>query len=116
MDVKKCFVCNIKIDEDIYKKDRRICKNCYKINRKKYNSNNKEKIQDVNSVNETNKNKKKRKLVESLNNRTLIIGFSNCDETYLMNHILHQKHEPVFIITKSLNHFPKITAQTSDEY
>ena len=115
MDVKKCTVCNIKVDEDNYKKDRNICKNCYNINRKKYNSNNKEKIQDVNSVNKTNNNKKKPKLVENLNNRTLIIGFSNCGETYLINHILHQKQEPIFIITKSLNQYPKIKAQTSDE-
>ena len=57
----------------------------------------------------------KRKLVESLNNRTLIIGFSNCGKTYLMNHILHQKQEPIFIITNSLNQYPKIKAQTSDE-
>ena len=64
----------------------------------------------------TNNNKKKKKLVESVNIRTLIIGFSKCGKTYLTNHILHQKHEPVFIITKSLNHYPKITAQTSDEY
>ena len=115
MYVKKCTVCNIKIDEDNYKKDRSICKNCYKINRKKLKSNKKEKTQDVNSVNKTNNNKKKRKLVESLNNRTLIIGFSNCGKTYLMNHILFQKQEPIFIITKSLNQCPKIKAQTSDE-
>ena len=115
MDVKKCTVCNIKIDEDNYKKDRSICKKCYNNNRKKYNSNNKEKIQDVNSVNKTNNNKKKRKLVENLNNRTLIIGFSNSGKTYLMNYILHQKQEPIFIITKSLNQYPKIKAQTSDE-
>ena len=115
MDVKKCTVCNIKIDEDKYKKDRKICRNCYTINREKYNSNNREKVQDVNSVNKTNNNKKKIKLVESLNNRTLIIGFSNCGKTYLMNHILHQNQEPIFIITKSLNQNPQIKAQTSDE-
>ena len=101
MDVKKCTVCNIKIDEDNYKKDRNICRKCYKINRKKYNSNNREKIQVVNSV--------------SNDNRTLIIGFSNCGKSYLMNHILQQKQEPIFIITKSLNQYPKIKAQTSDE-
>ena len=59
MDVKKSVVCNIKIDEDNFRKDRNICKNCYNINRKKYNSNNKEKVQDFNSVNKTNDNKKK---------------------------------------------------------
>ena len=32
-----------------------------------------------------------------------------------MNHILHQKQEPIFIITKSLNQYPKIKAHTSDE-
>ena len=115
MSVKKCTVCNIKIDEDNYKKDRNIFKNCYNINRKKCKSNNKEKKQDFNTVDKTDNNKKKRKLVESLNNRTLIIGFSNCGKTHLMNHILHQKHEPIFIITKSLNQYPDIKAQTSDE-
>ena len=32
-----------------------------------------------------------------------------------MNLILHQKQEPIFIITKSLNQYPNIKAQTSDE-
>ena len=60
---------------------------------------------------------KKAKVVDSVNNnnRTLIIGFSNCGKTYLMKHILSQKQEPIFIITKSLNQYPKIKAQTSDE-
>ena len=48
-------------------------------------------------------------------NRSLIIGFSNCGKTYLMNHILLKKEEPIFIITKSLNQYPDIKAQTSDE-
>ena len=58
MGVKKLIVCNIKIDDDNFKKDRNICKNCYNFIRKKINSNNKEKIQVVNSVNKTNNNKK----------------------------------------------------------
>ena len=72
-----------------------------KIIEKKYNSNNKEKIQIVNSVNN--------------NNRSLIIGFSNSGKTYLMNHILSQKQEPILIITKSLNQYPNIKAKTADE-
>ena len=32
-----------------------------------------------------------------------------------MNHILFQKQEPIFVITKSLNQYPDIKAQTSDE-
>ena len=62
-------------------------------------------------------NEKKRKVVDSVNNnnnRTLIIGFSNCDNSYLMNHILHQR-QPISIITKPLYQYPNIEAQTSDE-
>ena len=66
-----------------------------------------------------NNNKKERKVVDSENNknnnRTLIMGFSNCGKSYLMNHIPFQKQEPIFIITKSLNQYPNIKAQTSDE-
>ena len=36
-------------------------------------------------------------------------------KTHLVNHILSQKQEPIFIITKSLNQYPNIKAQTSDE-
>ena len=50
-----------------------------------------------------------------MNNRTLIIGFSNYGKTYLKNHILQQKHEPIFIITKPLNQYSNIKAQTPDE-
>ena len=49
------------------------------------------------------------------NNRTLIIGFSNCGKTYLTNHILFQKQEPGFIITKSLNQYPNFEAQILGE-
>ena len=92
-----------------YKKDRKTCKNFYNINRKKYS--NKEKIQVVNPV---NFNKKKRKIDSVRNNRTLIIGFSICGKTYLMNQILLKKH-PIYVITKSLNQYSNIKAQTSDE-
>ena len=49
------------------------------------------------------------------NNRTLIIVFSNCSKTYLVNHIPLKKQKPIFINTKSLNQYPNIKAQTSDE-
>ena len=39
MDVKKGTICNIKTDEDNFKKDMNMCKNCYNIERKKYNQN-----------------------------------------------------------------------------
>ena len=120
MDNKKRTVCNIIINKGNYKKDKNLCKNCYNINRKQYdnnafseNDNIKKKIKVVNSVN----NKKKLKVVDSMNNnnRTLIIGFSNCGKNYPLNHILHQKQEPIFIITKLLNQYPNSKAQTSDE-
>ena len=82
------------------------------------NNDNEKKIRKVvYSLNNTINNKKKRKVVESVNknNRTLIIGLSNCVETYLMYCILHQQQEPFFIFTKSLNQYPNIKAQSSDE-
>ena len=51
MDVKKCTVCNIKVDKDKNRQDRKICVNCYNENRKK-----RRKI-------------KKRKYVTSVNNK-----------------------------------------------
>ena len=125
MDVTKCTVCNIKIDEGNYKKGRKICKNRCNNNRKKYNintffrnDNDREKGKVVNSVKNTKNNKKKTKVVDPVNknnNQTLISEFLKCSKTYLMNHILLQKQELIFIITKSLNQYPNINAQTSDE-
>ena len=48
-------------------------------------------------------------------NRSLNAGFSNCGKNYQKNHFLIQKQVPIFIITKSLNQYPNIKAQTSDE-
>ena len=105
-----CNTCNKEIDENNYLKDRTVCKTCYNKNRRKTNNNT-----IIQNQQPKSDNKKKRKVVNSVNNnRTLIIGFSNCGKTYLMNHILHQKQEPIFIITKSLNQYPNIKAQTSD--
>ena len=68
-------------------------------------------------MNNIDNNKEKREVVDSVNNnnRTLIIGFSNCGETYLSNRILFQKQELFFMITKSHIQYPNIKAQTTDE-
>ena len=68
-------------------------------------------------MNITNNNEKKTKVVDSVNNKngSLILGFSNCGKTYLKNHILFGNQEPIFRITKSLNQYPNIRAQTSDD-
>ena len=78
----------------------------------------KKKLKVVNSVKNRNNNKKKRKVGDSVknnHNRTLIIGFSNCGKSYLRNHNLYQKQEPVFTNTKSQNKYPNVKAQTSGE-
>ena len=113
---RNCSVCNIKIDKNNYIKNETVSNSCYKKNRRK-NINNNSLIQNQQSKSDNNNedNKKRRKVVNSVNSRTVLIGFSNCRKTYLMNHFLHQKQEPIFIITKSLNQYPNIKAQTSDE-
>ena len=54
-------------------------------------------------------------MYKSSNNGTLFVGFTNCGKTYLLNYFLHQKQEPILIITKSVNQHPNIKAQTSGE-
>ena len=106
MDVKKCTVCNIKIDEDNCKKDRNICKNCYNINRKKYNNKEKKRKVDnsVDNVNNPNNN-----IVSKFeNHRHVIIGPSNVGKTYYMLKILEKvdNKRPIHIITRSPNQYP----------
>ena len=117
MDVKKCTVCKIKIDEDHCKKDRNICKKCYNKNRKKYN-NKEKKSKVVNSVNNIEKPK-----IDNINNsnvlthenhRHVIIGPSNVGKTYYMLKILEKlgNKRPIHIITRSLNQYPNYKTST----
>ena len=85
---RNCSSCNVKIDQHNYKYQRTICKDCYNIKKQKYNK--KHVIQQPKNENVSNSNNK---------NRTLIVGFSNCGKAYLLNHILFQKQEPIFIFT-----------------
>ena len=102
---EKSTACNKKFSKAKLKKERTICKNCY--NKKKRKNNNNTFIQNhKKNINNVNTNK---------NNRTVIIGFSNCGKNYLMNYILFHLREPIFMITKSLSQYPNIKAQTSDE-
>ena len=121
MDVKKCTVCNIKIDEDNCKKDRNICKNCYNINRKKYSNNEKKrKVDDsvdkiekpkIDNVNNPNNN-----IVSKFeNHRHVIIGPSNVGKTYYMLKVLEKKignKRPINIITRSPNQYPNYKTST----
>ena len=97
--------CTIKLDSINYLKDRTVCKSCYNMKRRKKNNNTLTKSQQPKIDNVTNNNK----------NRTLKIGFSNGGKTYLITYFLLQKFEQIFIITKSLNQYPNIKAQTSVE-
>ena len=92
MDKNKNFsACNIKLDKDNYKGDRTICKDSY--NKKKRKNKNKTILIKCQQTKIDNVNE----------NRTLIIGFSNCGKTHLMKFILLRKQEPIQIITKSVN-------------
>ena len=117
MNVKKCTVCNIKIDGDNCKKDTNMCKNCYNKNRKKYNNNEKKRKTD-DSVNNIEKPK-----IDNMNNivstyenhRHVIIGPSNVGKTYYMLKVLKKidNKRPIDIITRSPNQYPNY--KTSNE-
>ena len=84
---KNSSACNIKIDKDKYKRDRTVCKDCYKKKKRKNNLLQQPKIENGNNIN---------------NNRTLLFGRSFSGETYLMLIILSRKPDrDIYIITKS---------------
>ena len=113
MNVKKCTVCNINIDEDNCKKDRNICKNCYNINRKKYNNKEKKPQIDNNDNKIVLPEKQKHNITPDIstyeNHRHVVIGPSNVGKTYYMLNILEKigKNErPIHIIIRSPNQYP----------
>ena len=117
MDVKKCTVCNIEIDEDNCKKDRNICKICYNINRKKYNINEKKRKLDnsVNKIKIDNVNNTKNNVVSKYeNHRNVFIGPSNVGKTYYMLKVLEKigNKRPIHIITRSPNQYPNYKTST----
>ena len=117
MAVKNCTVCNIKVDEDNYKKDRNICKKCFNKNRKKYTINGKKRKTD-----DSMKNIEKPKIDNVNNNvstyenhRHVVIGPSNLGKTYYMLKILEKidNKRPIHIITRPPNQCPNY--KTSNE-
>ena len=70
---KNCTACNVKLDEDIFKNDRTIRKNCYN-NRKRRKSN---KILVQNIITASHQEPKIENVSNTNNNRTLINRFSN---------------------------------------
>ena len=112
MDVKKCTVCNIEIDEFNCKKDRNICKICYNINRKKYNNKEKKKIYhySVNNIEKPKIGNVNNKIIDltNENHRHVVIGPSNVGKTFYMLKRLEKicNKGPIHLITRSPNQYP----------
>ena len=106
MDVEKCTVCNIEIDEYNCKKNRNICKICYNMNRKKYNNKEKKRKYDV-SENKIND-------LTNENHRHVVIGPSNVGKTYYMLKVLEKigNKRSIHIITRSPNQYPDYKTST----
>ena len=115
MDVKKCTVCDIKIDVDNCKKDRNMCKNCYNMNRKKYNNKEKKRKFDDSVDKIDNVNNNNNDIVSTYeNHRHVVIGPSNVGKTYYMLKILEKigNKRPIHIITRSPNQYPNYKTST----
>ena len=119
MDVKKCTVCNIEIDEYNCKKDRNICKIFYNINRKKYNNKEKKRKYDdsVNNIEKPKIGKVTYKIndLTNENHRHVVIGPSIVGKTYYMLKVLEKvgNKRPIHIINRSPNQYPNY--KTSNE-
>ena len=89
---KNCSSCNIKLDINIYKKDRTVCKDCY----------NKKKRKNKITISH---HRQQQPIIENGNNtnrRTLLVGPSFSGKTYLMLKILSRiSNRDFYIITKS---------------
>ena len=104
MNVKKCTVCDMEIDEDKCKKNRNICKECYNINRKKYNNNRKKRKND-DSMNNIEKPK-----IDKINNNNVstyeiranvVIGPKNVGKSCYKLKVIEKidNKRPIHIIT-----------------
>ena len=103
MDVKKCNVCNKKIDKDNYKKieiyvrtvtirtEKNIGKTFFRID-----INQKKRPNNTNTTTFYHQPKFEKVINRNNKNRKIVIGFSNCGKTYLLNYILLQKQEAIF--------------------
>ena len=117
---RNCTACNIMIDINNYKKDRTVCKSCYKINKRK-NNNTSYHQPNIENVD----NKKKQKNINNKDNkpnlstyedhRHVVIGPSNVGKTYYILKVLEKigNQRPIHIIFRSPNQYPKY--KTSNE-
>ena len=77
---KNCSVCNIKLDIINYKKDRTVCRDCYKKKKRKNNL-----VQNEITISHQPKIENDK---NNNNNRTLLVGPSFSGKTYLTLKIL----------------------------
>ena len=92
---KSCSACNIKLDINIYKKDRTICRDCYNKKKRKITINSLPPNKIFENVNTSQQSKFEN------NNRTLLVGPSFSGKTYLMLKILSRiSDRDIYIITK----------------
>ena len=93
---RNCSACDIKIDVNIYKKERTVCKSCYNRNKRKNNDNDSliqpSKIDNVNNKNNVPKYE---------NHAYVVIGPKNVGKTYYMLKVLEKigNRRPIHIIT-----------------
>ena len=76
-----CGVCNIRIQKNNYLKNRTVCKICYNKNGRKNNNNN---ALIQNEINTSHQQPKIENVHNNKNNRTLFVGPSFSDKTYII--------------------------------
>ena len=109
---RNCAACNIIIDINNYKKDRTVCKSCYKKNKRKNNniistpnkSNTSYQQPNIENVNNSNNG-----IVSTYENRAnVVIGPRNVGKKFYMLKVLEKigNQRPIHIITISPNQYP----------
>ena len=118
MNVKKCTVCKIEIDEDNCKKDRNIFQESCNLNGKNY-KNNEEKRKYDDSMNKIEKPKignvnNKINVQHYENHAYVVIGSRNVGKAYYMLKLLKKlgNKRPIHKITRSTNQCPKYKTST----
>ena len=92
---KNCSACNIKLGKNNYKKDRTVCKACYKKQKTKNNL-------IKNLITTSHQQQKNENGLINKNNGTLLVGPSFSGKTYLMLKIFSRiQDRDIDIITKS---------------
>ena len=106
---RNCSACNVIIDINKYKRDRTVCKSCFKKNKRKNNK----VIFTPNIENVYNNNNGNVSTYE--NRANVVIGPRNVGKTFYMLKVLEKmdNQRPIHIIMRSPNQYPNY--KTSNE-